>query len=169
MLSQPSTTDRAHQLPGGARGLGHLLVRDDDHCVRLLTRVPRFRRPTAIGKGGSVLHRARPDHSESTAPGNRPMSDCYRHERTQTRHRAHRPSSPKATESPMVVATDNDAQQACSAGDCGVRSPGSKLPLTEAEAAAVSSGGCGRGEDGRAGSERASRLRGGIRSSWGDG
>ena len=38
------------------------------------------------------------------------MSDCYRHERTQTRHRAHRPSSPKATESPMVVATDNDAQ-----------------------------------------------------------
>ena len=61
-----------------------------------------------------MLHRARPDHSESTAPGNRPMSDCYRHERTQTRHRAHRPSSPKATESPMVVATDNDAQQGVS-------------------------------------------------------
>ena len=39
MLPQPSTTGRAHQLPGGARGSGHLLVRDDDHCIRLLTRV----------------------------------------------------------------------------------------------------------------------------------
>ena len=57
-----STCVRPHAGPP----LGHLLVRDDDHCVRLLTRAPRFRRPTAIGKGGSVL--TVPDQTTQSQP-----------------------------------------------------------------------------------------------------
>ena len=47
------------------------------------------------------------------------MRDCYRHEGTQTRHLAHQPSSPKATEKPMGVVIESDAQQLVGPGGAG--------------------------------------------------